>query len=166
MASNQALTQVDTRDVVYTIEHVAALFHVKVDSAREYTYRKDFPAAHQLGARLLWDRDEILSWFRSLPRLTLADRRRGESVVARKGESVMEQVIIGVDPHKLSATIEVVDKQEHLLGSGRFTTDKVGYAAMRSYVKAWPNRVWAVEGAKRRRQTAGPTSGRGRPAGH
>jgi len=82
MTSNPALTQVDTRDVVYTIEHVAALFHVKVDSAREYTYRKDFPPAHQLGARLLWDRDEILAWFRSLPRLTLADRRRAESAVA------------------------------------------------------------------------------------
>jgi predicted DNA-binding transcriptional regulator AlpA len=82
MASNPALTQVDTRDVVFTIQHVAALFHVKVDSAREYTYRQDFPPAHQLGARLLWDRDEILAWFRSLPRLTLADRRRGESVVA------------------------------------------------------------------------------------
>jgi transposase len=66
---------------------------------------------------------------------------------SRKGESVMEQVIIGVDPHKLSATIEVVDKRERLLGSGRFTTDKTGYAAMRSYLKAWPNRVWAVEGA-------------------
>ena len=35
----------------------------------------------------------------------------------------MEQVIIGVDPHKLSATIEVVDAHEALLGSGRFTTD-------------------------------------------
>jgi transposase len=44
----------------------------------------------------------------------------------------MEQVIIGVDPHKLSATIEVVDQQEHLLGSGRFTTDQRGYTAMRS----------------------------------
>ena len=43
----------------------------------------------------------------------------------------MEQVIIGVDPHKLSATIEVVDEQEQLLGSGRFTTDQAGYAAMR-----------------------------------
>ena len=32
----------------------------------------------------------------------------------------MEQVIIGVDPHKLSATIEVVDELERLLGSGRF----------------------------------------------
>jgi predicted DNA-binding transcriptional regulator AlpA len=82
MTSNPALTKVDTRDVVYTIEHVAALFHVKVDSAREYTYRKDFPPAHQLGARLLWDRDEILSWFRSLPRLTHADRKRADSALA------------------------------------------------------------------------------------
>ena len=38
----------------------------------------------------------------------------------------MEQVVIGVDPHKLSATIEVVDQQEGLLGSGRFTTDRSG----------------------------------------
>ena len=59
----------------------------------------------------------------------------------------MEQVIIGVDPHKLSATIEVVDHQERLLGSGRFATDQVGYTAMRTYAKAWPARVWAVEGA-------------------
>ncbi len=33
------------------------------------------------------------------------------------------------------------------LGSGRFTTDRAGYTAMRSYAKAWPDRVWAVEGA-------------------
>jgi transposase len=59
----------------------------------------------------------------------------------------MEQVIIGVDPHKLSATIEVIDQDEKLLGSGRFTTDRAGYAAMRSYAKSWPDRVWAVEGA-------------------
>jgi hypothetical protein len=39
-------------------------------------------------------------------------------------------VIIGVDPHRLSATIEVVDHHGHLLGSGRFTTDKTGHAAM------------------------------------
>ena len=59
----------------------------------------------------------------------------------------MEQVIIGVDPHKLSATIEVVDHQERLLGSGRFAADRAGYAAMLTYAKAWPGRVWAVEGA-------------------
>ena len=44
----------------------------------------------------------------------------------------MEHVIIGVDPHKLSATIEVVDHHEKLLGSGRFTTDRAGYSAMRT----------------------------------
>ncbi len=52
----------------------------------------------------------------------------------------MESVLIGVDPHKLSATIEVVDRHVNLLGSGRFTTDKAGYAAMRSYLRSWPNR--------------------------
>ena len=42
----------------------------------------------------------------------------------------MRQVIIGVDPHKLSATIEIIEGEEQLLGSGRFTTDRAGYAAM------------------------------------
>ncbi len=59
----------------------------------------------------------------------------------------MEQIIIGVDPHKLPATIEVVDQHEQRLGSGRFTTDQAGYTAMRTYAKAWPERMWAVEGA-------------------
>ena len=59
----------------------------------------------------------------------------------------MERVVIGVDPHKLSATIEVVDDRERKRGSGRFTTDRAGYAAMLRYAKAWPERAWAVEGA-------------------
>ena len=59
----------------------------------------------------------------------------------------MEHVIIGVGPHKLSATIEVVDDHERMLGQGRFTTDRAGYSAMRTYAKTWPQRVWAVEGA-------------------
>jgi transposase len=59
----------------------------------------------------------------------------------------MEKVIIGVDPHKLSATIEVVNSDEKLLGSGRFTTDDAGYKSMRTYAKSWPDRVWAIEGA-------------------
>jgi transposase len=59
----------------------------------------------------------------------------------------MEKIVIGVDPHKLSATIEVVDRQEKVLASGRFTTDKAGYVAMRKHVAAWPDRVWAVEGS-------------------
>ena len=46
----------------------------------------------------------------------------------------MEKLVIGVDPHKLSATIEVVDHHETVLASGRFATDKGGYAAMRRHV--------------------------------
>jgi transposase len=59
----------------------------------------------------------------------------------------MARVIVGVDPHKLSATIEVVDGHKKLLGSGRFRTDQAGYTAMRSYAKTWPDRLWAVEGS-------------------
>ena len=59
----------------------------------------------------------------------------------------MEKIVIGVDPHKLSATIEVVDHHEKVLTAGRFGTDKAGYAAMRRHVAAWPNRAWAVEGS-------------------
>ena len=62
-----------------------------------------------------------------------------------------QQVIIGVDPHKLSATIEVVDPVGVKLGEGRFATDKAGFAAMRDYVNRIEperkRRVWAVEGA-------------------
>ena len=57
------------------------------------------------------------------------------------------RVFIGVDPHKLSATIEVVDDHETVLATGRFATDKAGYAAMRRHVAGWPKRVWAVEGS-------------------
>jgi transposase len=59
----------------------------------------------------------------------------------------MAKVFIGVDPHKLSATIEVVDEREMVLAAGRFGTDKAGYAAMRRTVAAWAERVWAVEGS-------------------
>jgi transposase len=59
----------------------------------------------------------------------------------------MARVFIGVDPHKLSATIEVVDEKETVLATGRFDTDKAGYAAMRRHVSGWPERVWAVEGS-------------------
>jgi transposase len=59
----------------------------------------------------------------------------------------MARVFIGVDPHKLSATIEVVDEREAVVSTGRFSTDKAGYAAMRKHVACYPARVWAVEGS-------------------
>lgn len=55
--------------------------------------------------------------------------------------SGQESVIIGVDPRKISATIEVVDSHKRLLGGGRFDTNQAGYAAMRRYVKQWQDRL-------------------------
>jgi transposase len=57
------------------------------------------------------------------------------------------KIVIGVDPHKLSVTIEVIDDREQVLAIGRFATDNAGYAAMRRHVVAWPERTWAVEGS-------------------
>lgn len=70
----------------------------------------------------------------------------------------VDEVVIGMDPHKLSATIEVVDGTGSKLGEGRFTTEKTGYAAMKDYVSRLTVRDpaehraarevrWAVEGA-------------------
>ena len=59
----------------------------------------------------------------------------------------MDQVIIGVDPHKLSVTIEARDSQEILRATGRFGTDTAGYRQLLQAARQWPQRVWAVEGA-------------------
>src|SRR4051794_37905322 len=59
----------------------------------------------------------------------------------------MNGVIIGVDPHKASVTIEVRDEREVLRATGRFGTDKAGYRQLLRYVRQWPARTWAVEGA-------------------
>jgi len=44
------------------------------------------------------------------------------------------RVVIGMDPHKRSVTIEVMTADETILGGGRFGTDEAGFAAMRRYV--------------------------------
>src|SRR5437870_11599356 len=36
-------------------------------------------------------------------------------------------VIIGMDPHKRSATIEIINEREKILAQGRFGTDRDGY---------------------------------------
>jgi transposase len=60
----------------------------------------------------------------------------------------MSAVVIGMDPHKRSATIEVMDSDEAVLGGGRYGTDVPGYRAMRRAVRRWPERTWAVEGCQ------------------
>jgi hypothetical protein len=53
-----------------------------------------------------------------------------------------------MDPHKRSVTIEVMAGDETVAGGGRFGTDTAGYRAMLDYVRAWPDRVWAIEGCR------------------
>jgi transposase len=55
-------------------------------------------------------------------------------------------VIIGMDPHKRSATIEVIDERENVLAQGRFGTDTDGYRMMLALGRRHPHRLWAVEG--------------------
>jgi transposase len=58
------------------------------------------------------------------------------------------RVVIGMDPHKRSATIEVLDEDEHPLMAGRFGTDSEGYRLMLAAGRQFPLRLWAVEGCQ------------------
>lgn len=60
----------------------------------------------------------------------------------------MAGVVIGMDPHKRSATIEVLDERETVLAAGRFDTDRAGYKELLAAGRRWPGRVWAVEGCE------------------
>ena len=60
----------------------------------------------------------------------------------------MSAVVIGMDPHKRSATIEVMASDETVVGGGRYATDTPGYRAMLAGARRWPERVWAIEGCQ------------------
>ena len=51
-----------------------------------------------------------------------------------------------MDPHKRSATIEVVDERGQKMAAGRYGTDHAGYAEMLQAGRRFSQRVWAVEG--------------------
>ena len=60
----------------------------------------------------------------------------------------MSRVVIGVDPHKASNTLVVIDAQERVLAQQRFANDRSGYRSMKTFAHVHPDRVWAVEGAR------------------
>jgi transposase len=61
----------------------------------------------------------------------------------------VSRVIVGVDPHKKSVTIEAVDERGAVLARGRYGTDTASYRTMVKYVREqWPQHQWAVEGAQ------------------
>ena len=84
---------------------------------------------------------------RRMPGACVLAGHRGE-VVAGLPDGVLEvrrpgvaAVVIGVDPHKLSATIDVVDEREKVLGGGRFPS-------LRTYIGS------ETRHQERRRETA------------
>ena len=58
-------------------------------------------------------------------------------------------MIVGVDPHKRSVTLEVVDEDGKVAATGKFGTGNRDYRAMLAHVRRqWPDHRWAVEGAQ------------------
>ena len=58
------------------------------------------------------------------------------------------RVVIGVDPHKASNTLVVIDAHERVLAQQRFANDRAGYRSMKTFARVHRDRVWAVEGAR------------------
>ena len=60
----------------------------------------------------------------------------------------MAEVIIGIDPHKGSHTAVALDRDEHMLGKVRVKATAAQVEQLRMWAKPWPQRTWAVEGAR------------------
>jgi transposase len=56
--------------------------------------------------------------------------------------------MIGIDPHKGSHTAVVLDGAENVLGQVRVNASADQVERLRRWATAWPQRVWAVEGAR------------------
>jgi transposase len=60
----------------------------------------------------------------------------------------MGKVVIGMDLHKQSVTIEVLDENEQPLMAARFGTGSEGYRLLLAAGRQLPQSVWAVEGCQ------------------
>jgi transposase len=57
------------------------------------------------------------------------------------------KVLIGVDPHKATNALAVLDEHGELLERTQFPTDRKGLEALERWAANFPRRKWAVEGA-------------------
>ena len=60
----------------------------------------------------------------------------------------MSQVVIGMDPHKRSATIEVMAGDETVLGGAGMAPTPPGMRRCWRRCRRWPERMWAIEGCQ------------------
>src|SRR5262245_31864686 len=63
-------------------------------------------------------------------------------------ERQVSAVMIGVDPHKASHTAVAIDDAERPLGEVRVRASAGQAQRLVSWASGWPDRVWAVEGAR------------------
>ncbi|WP_158892737.1 hypothetical protein [Amycolatopsis anabasis] len=56
----------------------------------------------------------------------------------------MVPVIVGMDPHERTATIDIIDEQGRMVPAGRYGTDRAGYAEMVKTGREFPERVQAI----------------------
>jgi transposase len=59
----------------------------------------------------------------------------------------MKKVLIGVDPHKASVAVAVVDEVGELLERASFPQNRAGLRVLERWAKRFPERRWAVENA-------------------
>ena len=57
---------------------------------------------------------------------------------------VARRVVIGMDPHKRSVTVEVMEADERIVGHGRFGTDVAGFAQLVAFAGQWADRISRV----------------------
>src|SRR5215210_5069297 len=57
------------------------------------------------------------------------------------------KVLIGVDPHKATNAVAVLDEDGELLERTQFSADRQGLRALERWARRFPKRRWAVEGA-------------------
>ena len=57
------------------------------------------------------------------------------------------EVLIGVDPHKVTNVAAAIDEQGELVGQQAFPANRKGLRALQRWAKRFPERRWAVEGA-------------------
>ncbi len=57
------------------------------------------------------------------------------------------KVLIGVDPHKATNSVAVIDESGELLKHASFSSSRHGLQALRSWAMRFEKRRWAVEGA-------------------
>ena len=57
------------------------------------------------------------------------------------------RVLIGVDPHKTTNAVAVIDEHGELLERAEFSADRQGLRALERWARRFPERRWAVEGA-------------------